>query len=158
MKRRVFMRILFRTIKAIFWVTFAYGIVLLMTASSMEEELPSEKERRKQTPSKEKVYYDTAGNLENAAGSSNSTCGFVSLPVWEAEKERWQPIDKSRSMYSFSAYYVKEKSTVFIVGVRPRNQVYVICQFWRQTQDGHVILLYENEADARTLLDDFGYR
>ena len=157
MKRRLYTNISYSIIKVIFWITFAYGLVLLSTTSVENIRLSNDQGGAEIKP-EARVYYNTAGSSQDATGSSNSTCSLMSLPVWVAEKERWQPIDKSRSMYSFSAYYVKEKSTVFIVGVRPRNQVYVICQFWRQTQDGHVTLLYENEADARALLDDFGYR
>ncbi|XP_060559231.1 uncharacterized protein LOC132719478 [Ruditapes philippinarum] len=159
MKRRVYIKFLFVLTKGIFWITFAYGLFLLSTISSSEEgqRLADDTEEEIKR-SGIKIYYDTAGSSDNATGSANSTCNRISFPISVAAKERWQPIDKSRSMYCFSAYYVKDRSTVFIIGVRPRNQVNVDCQFWKRTHEGLAELMYETEADARALLDDLGYR
>lgn len=70
--------------------------------------------------------------LSNNTISKHGACNGTIFPIQYADSEDWYPFDKRNSIYVFSAYMIRSKNKVLIIGAKLRSlKVAVFCQMWR---------------------------
>jgi hypothetical protein len=81
--------------------------------------------------------------------------GLCNLTILHADLETgtntWQQVDMKKSMYVFSAYYTQSK--VYIIGVKPRKSVRVICQLWSWDVNEDLTVTQETMATVTSMPD-----
>ncbi|XP_045194660.2 uncharacterized protein LOC123550296 [Mercenaria mercenaria] len=114
--------------------------------------------RELQTVSKS-VYNSNETKAREGAKSSHlpasGTCNKTIFPAHLKTEEIWQPVDSNKTMYVFSAYYVKARKGVFIIGVKPRRPVKVICKLWTWNKGNSSNVLHETVGAVRAPEEGF---
>ncbi|XP_060567205.1 uncharacterized protein LOC132725993 [Ruditapes philippinarum] len=60
----------------------------------------------------------------------NGECNGTKFQYEHIDDTSWFPVDKGNSMFVFSAYYIKARRKVFIIGAKQKSTQRCICQFW----------------------------
>ncbi|XP_053402656.1 uncharacterized protein LOC128557981 [Mercenaria mercenaria] len=89
---------------------------------------------------------------------SSGTCNRTIFPAYLKTEEIWQPVDSNKTMYVFSAYYVKARKGVFVIGVKPRRPVKVICKLWMWNKNKGFMELHEAVGEVRAPHEGFGQK
>jgi hypothetical protein len=94
----------------------------------------------------QKVKQNEKNEAKNEGGLCNLTIFYADL---ETRTNTWQQVDMEKTMYVFSAYYTQTK--VYIIGVKPRKSVEVICQLWSWDAYGDLTVTQETMATVTSM-------
>lgn len=94
------------------------------------EAVNSDSERSKESSHNQSAVTVNPANVKVGL-PTEKFCPNLNLPPKVPSPETWQPVDESKSMYVYSAYYNKQGKKIYVTGVRPEHNVTVFCQSWR---------------------------
>ncbi|XP_053388593.1 uncharacterized protein LOC128551703 [Mercenaria mercenaria] len=77
----------------------------------------------------------------------NKTCNGTLFPEIQNNESNWGPVDIEKTIFIISAYFVKSRNRVFVIGAKPFHRVSVICQLWQTTSDKQLQFMQQTEAE-----------
>ncbi|XP_045195019.2 uncharacterized protein LOC123550657 [Mercenaria mercenaria] len=80
------------------------------------------------------------------------------VPAYMHGEDKWYPVDTERSAYVFSAYFMKEKRKIFIIGVKQKRGVPLVCQFWIKQENSGNFTMEETGAEINVPLEQSNHR
>lgn len=77
-------------------------------------------------------------------GGENSF--FLSFPKGCTERGQWLDVSNDKSVYVYSAYYIRKRQSVYVIGLKPYGTINMICQLWFRHRD---VILQTSQARVR---------
>lgn len=98
-----------------------------------------------------------SGDQFNDIVLKQGACNGTIFPLQYANTEHWCPLDKRNSIYVISAYMIRPKNTIFIIGakLRPLN-VEAICQMWKLDSANNTVHMEISQAHSSMPQEGFG--
>lgn len=76
--------------------------------------------------------------------SANKVCPGTTFPEELPAEESWYAIDKAKTVYVFSAYFNRDKGSVFVIAAKSKRRVSVVCQIWEGNKEDEYFLIEES--------------
>lgn len=86
------------------------------------------------------LYVDTSVNM---------SCVETSFPKSCNERGQWLQIGTQKLIYVYSAYFIRSRKRVYVIGIKPMGRVDLICHIWSRSGNGKHLSLRETKAEVR---------
>lgn len=96
---------------------------------------------------KNKTSNDTVAS--NGTVARTGDCKEIRFLQELVDENAWLPVDNRKTMFVFSAYYIKHRAKVFIIGAKQTEAVDGVCQFWYWSPDTGQFLVKERHVYTR---------
>ncbi|XP_045194655.2 uncharacterized protein LOC123550291 isoform X1 [Mercenaria mercenaria] len=90
-----------------------------------------------------------ADDNEDEITVESGECKGITFAPQMIDEKSWFPVDERKTMFVFSAFYIKGRKKVFIIGAKQIVSTITICQYWYQYERSREMFVKEKQSLVR---------